>query len=126
MRTLRKHGVARRVHRARDGLEALQVLGLEEPRARHGALPRLIVLDLKLPKIGGVELLRILRAEVRTRLLPVVVLSSSREQRDLEECYRLGANSYVVKPVEFERFAEAVRGIGDYWLTINESVLPHR
>ena len=86
-------------------------------------IPRVVLLDLKLPKVDGLEVLRRLRADERTRLLPVVILTSSREQQDLLDGYGYGANSYVRKPVDFARFVEAVRQLGLYWLVLNESPL---
>ncbi len=99
---------------SRDGQEALDYLRAA-PR-----LPELVLLDLKLPKIDGLEVLRRLRADERTRLLPVVVLTSSNEERDVATSYALGANSYVRKPVDFKEFTEAARQLGLYWLLLNE------
>lgn len=116
IRALAKNNVANRIKVVRDGEEALTLLfGHEE-----GDEPALILLDLKLPKIDGLEVLRQIRADDRTALLPIVVLTSSSEERDIVESYRLGANSYVRKPVDFEQFTEAVRQLGLYWLVINE------
>jgi two-component system response regulator len=101
----------------RDGSEALErLLGPEA-----GPLPALVLLDLKLPRVDGLEAVERLRADARTRLLPIVILTSSREERDLAEGYRLGANSYVRKPVDFAAFEEAIDQIGTYWLVLNES-----
>lgn len=101
----------------RDGAEAVEyLLGPNGPRPQ----PRLILLDLKLPKIDGLEVLRRLKADERTRAIPVVMLTSSREERDLVESYRLGVNSYIVKPVDFDQFIQSVRQIGTYWLILNE------
>jgi DNA-binding response OmpR family regulator len=113
-RALQKHNISNEVVVARDGAEALEVL------ANADALPELVLLDLKLPKIDGLEVLKRLRAAERTRLLPVVILTSSREESDVVTGYRLGANSYVRKPVDFEHFLEAVRQLGLYWLVLNE------
>ena len=85
-----------------------------------GETPQVILLDLNLPKVGGLDVLRAIRADPRTKLLPVVVLTSSKQDRDLVEGYRLGANSYVVKPVDFSQFSEAVAQLGLYWLVLNE------
>jgi two-component system response regulator len=105
---------------ARDGQEALDyLLGSEAELA--GRLPRVVFLDLKLPKISGLEVLQRLKSSERTRALPVVILSSSREESDVREAYRLGANSYVVKPVDFDSFVEAVGSLGTYWLALNQS-----
>ncbi|MGH8056538.1 MAG: response regulator [Candidatus Entotheonellia bacterium] len=108
---------------ARDGVEALDYLfGIGTQAGRDlSVMPQLILLDLKLPKIDGLEVLRRLRADDRTRLLPVVILTSSNEERDLLSGYSLGANSYVRKPVDFGQFIEAVRQLGLYWLVLNQS-----
>lgn len=114
---LEQHGLADRVVIARDGVEALEVLS-------RGMLPRLIVLDLKLPRMSGLEVLQRLREDTHTRFLPVVVLTSSDEESDIFRSHELGANSYIVKPLDFQNFAEAARQIGVYWLTLNRSPLP--
>ena len=119
IRALRQNRIANAVVVARDGEEALRLLLGTGPDAAP-PLPEVVLLDLKLPKVDGLEVLRRLRAEPRTRLLPVVVLTSSREDRDLVEAYALGANSYVRKPVDFAQFVEAVRQLGLYWLVLNE------
>jgi CheY-like chemotaxis protein len=116
LRAFRRSKLANRIDVARDGAEALAYLA--GPAARP--MPTLVILDLKLPKVDGLEVLRRLRAEERTRLLPVVVLTSSREEQDLVESYRLGANSYVRKPVDFVQFADAIQTLGLYWLVVNE------
>ena len=123
LRALREAGVAHEVVVVHDGAEALEVLGATgEPAAR---VPQLVLLDLKLPKLGGLEVLQRLRSDPRAAPVPVVVLTSSSEEDDIVASYRLGANSFVRKPVEFPRFAEAVRQIGAYWLLLNEP-LPAR
>ncbi len=115
LRALKKNYIGNEVVVARDGAEAIdRLFGGGQP-----PLPQLVLLDLKLPKIDGLEVLKRIRAEERTRLLPVVILTSSVEERDLIEGYRLGANSYVRKPVDFVEFAEAVRQLGLYWLILN-------
>ena len=116
-RALKKTDLAARVQIARDGAEALEYLFSSRPK------PRVIFLDLKLPKIDGVEVLRRLRSEENTRSIPVVVLTSSQEERDITECYKLGVNSYVVKPVEFDKFYRAVSDLATYWLILNKSPL---
>jgi CheY-like chemotaxis protein len=116
-RALRKSEVGARLAIARDGAEALEYLFGAHPK------PKVVFLDLKLPKIDGIEVLRRLRADERTRALPVVVLTSSQEERDITECYGLGVNSYVVKPVEFDKFYKAVADLGTYWLVMNKSPL---
>jgi two-component system response regulator len=123
LRALRKANVANAVVVARDGAEALDYLfGTGAHAGRDpGDAPQVILLDLKLPKVDGLEVLRRLRSEPRTRLLPVVILTSSNEERDRIEGYKLGANSYVQKPVDFGQFAEAVRQLGLYWLVLNQA-----
>jgi two-component system, response regulator len=113
LRALQKRNLANRVVVARDGVEALAVLERAEPP------PKVVLLDLKLPKLNGLEVLRRLKSDERTRRIPVVVLTSSHEEPDVEESYRLGVNSYIVKPVDFESFASAVAEVGLYWLLLN-------
>ena len=114
LRALRRSKVLNEIEVAHDGVEALALL---EDDGR--ALPELVLLDLKLPRVDGLEVLKRLRANPRTRLLPVVVLTSSVEERDLADSYALGANSYVRKPVDFAQFSEAVATLGLYWLVLN-------
>jgi CheY-like chemotaxis protein len=123
LRALKKNGVLNKVVVARDGVEALDYLfGTGSYAGRDtGVMPQLILLDLKLPKIDGLEVLRRLRADERTRLLPVVILTSSKEQQDMIDGYGLGANSYVRKPVNFEQFVTAVEQLKLYWLVLNEA-----
>jgi two-component system response regulator len=122
LRALRRNNISSTVVVKRDGAEALDYLLVRRSDAGGAcALPQLILLDLNLPKIDGLEVLRRIRADARARLLPVVILTSSREDTDLIRGYDLGANGYVRKPVDFVQFAEAVRQIGLYWLIINES-----
>ncbi len=120
---LRESNILNEIIVVRDGAEALDYLFREgeyfEPDPSR--MPQLILLDLKLPKVSGLEVLERLRADPRTRLIPVVILTSSSEEEDVIASYRLGANSYVRKPVEFHRFADAVRQLGLYWLLLNES-----
>ena len=123
IRALEKNNIMNEVVVARDGAEALDYLfgaGVYTGRDMS-VMPQIILLDLKLPKIDGLEVLRRLRNNERTKLLPVVVLTSSKEDRDLTECYSLGANSYIRKPVNFAQFTEAIRQLGLYWLVLNES-----
>ena len=122
LRAFKKHNITNEVVVAHDGAEALEYLfGTGRYAGRDlEVMPQLILLDLKLPKVDGLEVLRQLRADDRTRLLPVVVLTSSTEERDLVESYRLGANSYVRKPVDFTQFVEAARQLGLYWLLMNQ------
>ena len=117
-RALKKASLANNLHVCRDGEEALNFLFGEG--SRPGQL-RVVLLDLKLPKVDGLEVLRRLKSDVRTRAIPVVMLTSSREQRDVIESYNLGVNSYIVKPVNFEGFAAAVEHLGMYWLLVNQS-----
>jgi len=119
---LKKFKIANRIHHARDGAEALgYIFGSEKNISRPPLhIPRLILLDLKLPKIDGQEVLRKLKSNDATRTIPVVVLTSSREERDIVESYDLGVNSYIVKPIDFEQFTEAVRDVGLYWLFLNQ------
>ena len=126
LRALEKNRISNEVFVARDGVEALDILFATGSHvARSGAaLPQVVLLDLKLPRIDGLEVLRRIRADARTKILPVVVLTSSTEDRDLVESYSLGANSYVRKPVDFAQFVDAVRQLGLYWLVLNE--LPPR
>lgn len=121
-RALDSSNVANEIVVARDGVEALEYLFAEGEYAGRDAadLPEVVLLDLKLPRIDGLEVLRRIRADARTRVLPVVVLTSSNEERDMVDSYELGANSYVRKPVEFERFVEAAKTLGLYWLVLNE------
>ncbi|OLC38180.1 MAG: two-component system response regulator [Candidatus Rokubacteria bacterium 13_1_40CM_4_69_5] len=122
LRALTKNNIKNEVIVAHDGVEALDYLfgtGAFAGRSRH-AVPQLVLLDLKLPRIDGLEVLRRLRGDPRTRLLPVVILTSSKEERDLVNGYSLGANSYVRKPVDFGEFTEAIRQLGLYWLILNE------
>jgi two-component system, response regulator len=122
IRALKKNNVFNEVVVARDGVEALDYLfgtGIHAGRDPNNP-PALILLDLKLPKIDGLEVLRRLRADPRTRRLPIVILTSSKEEQDLFKSYDLGANSYIRKPVDFDQFVEAVRQLGLYWLVLNE------
>jgi two-component system response regulator len=123
IRTLRTSGIANRIQVATTGAEAIDFLFGEGAYSDHDTQqqPRVILLDLKLPLISGVEVLRRIRAEPRLRNVPVVVLTSSSEERDLSDCYALGANSYIVKPVDFAQFSEAIRSLGLYWMLLNES-----
>ena len=123
IRALEKNNISNEVVVARDGVEALDYLfGTGAHAGRDmSVMPQIILLDLKLPKIDGLEVLRRLRNDERTKLLPVVVLTSSKEERDLIESYSLGANSYIRKPVNFAQFTEAIRQLGLYWLVLNES-----
>ena len=123
IRALKQHNIANEVVVARNGAEALDYLfgtGAHEGRDLDD-MPAVVLLDLKLPKIDGLEVLQRLRADERNRLLPVVVLTSSKEDVDLAESYGRGANSYIRKPVDFEQFSEAIKHVGMYWLLLNEA-----
>ena len=122
LRSLRRAQIANPVHVASDGAEALDFLlgaGVDAGAARERP-PKVVFLDLKLPKVSGLEVLKRIKEDARTRSIPVVVLTSSREEPDVRAAYLLGANSYVVKPIDFEQFAGAVHQMGLYWLLLNE------
>jgi two-component system response regulator len=123
LRALRKNNIQETVVVVRDGAEALDYLFATGPYQDRDPsdLPRVVLLDLKLPKVDGLEVLRRLRAHERTRLVPVVILTSSNEERDLVAGYGSGANSYIRKPVDFTQFSETVRYLGQYWLRLNEA-----
>ena len=127
LRALSRKGTRPRLGVVRDGVEALDFLFARGPYAGRAELPlpTVTLLDLKLPRVDGMEVLRQVRADARTRNLPVVILTSSREDEDLIQGYGLGANSYIRKPVDFVQFMEAVRQVGNYWLILNEDPPPH-
>jgi DNA-binding response OmpR family regulator len=122
LHALREENLANRIHVARDGEEALEFLFCEGAHATRSfdQPPKLVLLDLKLPKVDGMEVLKRLKVDARTRTVPVVILTSSKEERDLINGYGLGANSYIQKPVDFEKFRETIKNIGLYWLVINQ------
>jgi DNA-binding response OmpR family regulator len=122
LRALKKNNVANEVVVARDGAEALDLLlGRGAYAGRYnGRVVAMVLLDLKLPKVDGLEVLKTLREHEKTKLLPVVILTASKEEQDIIRGYRLGANSYIRKPVDFAQFSEAVRQLGLYWLVMNE------
>ncbi|OHC66767.1 MAG: two-component system response regulator [Rhodocyclales bacterium GWA2_65_20] len=124
LRAFSKNRITNPVVVARDGVEALDYLfgTAADPASGPAVTPAVILLDLKLPRIDGLEVLRRVRADTRTRLLPVVILTTSKEQQDIFEGYSLGANSYIRKPVDFEKFLQAVGQLGLYWLVLNEPV----
>ena len=125
LRALKKRHLANHVHVVKDGAEALDFLfatGTSEGRAM-AHYPKVVFLDLKLPKVNGIEVLRRLKSDERTKTIPVVVMTSSREAPDLEECYALGVNSYIVKPIDFDQFLTVVSNLGFYWLLLNEAPL---
>ena len=121
IRALKKNNIANEVVVARDGAEALEILFGEEQHRTKGALPSVVLLDLKLPKLDGLEVLKRVRSEDKTKLLPVVVLTSSDEESDVMRSYRTGANSYIRKPVDFLNFMEATKQLGMYWLVLNQA-----
>jgi two-component system, response regulator len=122
LRAFKKANLTNRIEVARDGAEAIEFLFCEGAHAGRKIEdgPKLVLLDLKLPKVDGMEVLRRMKGDPRTRSIPVVVLTSSKEQKDVVESYHLGVNSYIVKPVNFERFVTAVQELGYYWLLLNQ------
>jgi two-component system response regulator len=122
LRAFRKSNIANQIVVARDGVEALDYLFATGPHTarEHLPLPQVVLLDLKLPRVGGLQVLEKIRASPKTKMLPVVILTSSVEQQDLVSGYSLGANSYIRKPVDFQEFVEAVRQLGLYWLLLNQ------
>lgn len=122
LRALRKHNLANHVLVAKDGAEALEFIfatgAYSQRRIEHG--PKVILLDLKLPRVDGLEVLRRLKADERTKMIPVVVVTTSEQEQDVVESYKLGVNSYIVKPVSFEKFVEAVSELGFYWMLLNK------
>lgn len=125
LRALRKYNANLRVHVAHDGVEALDFMFAMGRHVHNQPLtyPRVILLDLKLPKVNGLEVLQRLRADPELRTMPVVMLTSSREERDVAESYRLGANSYIVKPVDYDEFTETMKQVGGYWMQLNQPPL---
>jgi two-component system, response regulator len=121
LRALGKHHLANKIHVVRDGQEALDYVFCKGKYADRNIAdrPNVILLDIKLPLIDGIEVLRQIKADDRTKTIPVVMLTSSHEERDLVETYRLGVNSYIVKPVDFEQFTESARAMGMYWMLLN-------
>jgi two-component system, response regulator len=129
LRALKRYNLSNSIHVVYDGAEALEfIFGTGAYAGRHlEPTPRVILLDLKLPKVDGLEVLQRIKTDPRTRVIPVVVLTSSREQCDIVESYQLGVNSYIVKPVDFEQFTEAMRQLGLYWVLLNQPpILPSR
>jgi two-component system, response regulator len=122
LRALRKYNLANNLVHVRDGEEALDFVFAKGKYADRNIAdrPRLMLLDLKLPKVDGLEILKAVKSDERTKMMPVVVLTTSKEERDVIESYKLGANSYIVKPVDFDKFVEAVKELGFYWLLLNE------
>ena len=122
IRALKKSNLANKLHHVKDGDEALDFIFGQSKYANREIenVPKVILLDLKMPKVNGIEVLRILKADERTKKIPIVVLTSSKEDPDIKECYQLGVNSYVVKPVNFDGFLKAVSDLGLYWLLVNQ------
>ncbi len=122
IRSLKRNKIANDIHVIPNGAEALDFFfatGKYEGRDVK-ITPKLVILDLKLPKVDGIEILRRVKSDERTKIIPIVVLTSSKEENDVVESYKLGANSYIVKPVDFQKFAESIRDLGLYWLLLNE------
>lgn len=122
LRALKKNHLANQIAHVTDGEEALDFIfargAFSHRQVENG--PKVVILDLKLPKVDGLEVLRIMKADPRARLIPIVVMTSSKEEKDVVESYRLGVNSYIVKPVDFTKFVSAVRDLGMYWLLLNQ------
>ena len=126
IRELKKHNLANNLFHVTDGEEALEFIfatGRYNGVRKVSSLPRIILLDIQMPKVNGMEVLAKMKGDERTRLTPVVILTSSKEDPDIKRCYDLGANSYIVKPVNFEGFAEAIKRLGFYWLLINQPLV---
>lgn len=125
LRALEKHNLATKVFVVKDGEEALEFIFATGRYAERNVspLPKVILLDLKLPKVNGLEVLKKVKADPRTKMIPVVVVTSSKEDSDLKESYKLGVNSYIVKPIEFDDFAAALSQVGLYWMILNKP--PH-
>jgi two-component system response regulator len=123
LHAFKTHNLANRIQVVRDGAEALEFIFCTDRYADRSIEngPKVVLLDLKLPLVDGLEVLRQIKADERTRMIPVVVLTSSREERDIVESYQLGVNSYIVKPVDFDQFMAAVKDLGYYWLLLNQS-----
>ena len=122
LHALRKRGLANRLARVKDGAEALDFIFAQGDYSNRdiGDHPKVVLLDLRLPKVSGIDVLRRIKSDARTQKIPVVILTSSQEGPDLEECYKLGANSYISKPVEFDEFTKVVGELGLYWLLVNQ------
>ena len=122
LRALKRHHLANKVHWVRDGADALDYLfRTGAHQGREGSLPRLVLLDIRMPRVDGIDVLRRMRADERTKHIPVVVMTSSTQDRDMIESHRLGVDSYVVKPIQFGAFAETVAKVGLYWVLVNRA-----
>ncbi len=119
IRGLKKHNFANNLYHIDDGADALDFIFGRGKYADHAATPKLILLDIKLPRVDGIEVLRQIKMNEKTKSIPVVVLTSSKENQDVKACYELGVNSYIVKPVDFDSFAKAVAELGMYWMLLN-------
>ncbi|VVB84694.1 putative methanogenesis regulatory protein FilR2 [uncultured archaeon] len=122
LRALKKHNLANKIHLVKDGADALEYIFATGAYAGRniGSKPKVIFLDLKLPKVDGLEVLQKVKSDERTRTIPIVVLTSSHEERDMVESYKLGVNSYIVKTVDFDKFVQAVAQLGMYWMLLNK------
>jgi two-component system, response regulator len=128
MYAFKSNNLANLVHVVRDGAEALEFIFCTE-RYAHRKIengPKVILLDLKLPLVDGIEVLRSIKADPRTRTIPVVVMTTSKEERDIAQSYQLGVNSYIVKPVDFDQFTDSVKQLGFYWMLLNQPLLPSK
>jgi two-component system response regulator len=121
LRALKKNNLANSVTWVRDGVEALEFIFSTGKFSGRSGNPKLVMLDIKMPRVDGIEVLRQMRADERTRLIPVVILTSSAEERDIMESYKLGVNSYIVKPVDFSQFAQVIVQVGMYWAVVNRT-----
>jgi two-component system response regulator len=123
IRALKKNNLANNVLLVTDGVEALDFIfargAYSDRKIENG--PKVILLDLKLPKVDGLEVLKVVKSDERTKIIPIIALTSSSEEKDIIESYRLGVNSYIVKPVDFDKFVDAIKGLGFYWLLLNQS-----
>ena len=122
LRALKKNNLANKIHHVKDGAEALEFIFARGAYSGRniGNKPKVVFLDLKLPKVDGLEVLRKIKSDERTRIIPIVVLTSSHEERDMVESYKFGVNSYIVKPVDFDKFMKAVADLGMYWMLLNK------
>lgn len=119
LRAFKKNNLTNKIHVIEDGATALKFLFGKESDRQSGAWPKLILLDLKLPKVGGLEILKRLKSDERTKVIPVVVLTSSQQEQDIITSYKLGVNSYIIKPIDFNKFVDCVKNLGMYWTLMN-------